>query len=132
MPHPTLPLGAVMPDTDALLLWAEEELRRRRALGASVGSRPMKAPPTPPVGASAPVVAMAVQLGSRALGEAPEAGAMGPLAGEPIGAVLPGVTAARVGLLPGLRTSDMLKYNGVRFARCGSVENGPRDGMLMQ
>lgn len=46
-------------------------------------------------------------------------GAMGPLADHPFTSVQPGVTDARVGLLPGLRTAEMLKFNGVRVCLRG-------------
>lgn len=120
--YTTLPLAPSMPNSDeALLLWVEGELRRRRVTDASAGSdlmtmamAPTAVEATAPAAAVAVAVSQAVQLGFRALSEAFESAAMGPLAGKPLGAVLPGVTSARVGLLPGLRTADMLKYNGVR------------------
>lgn len=107
-----------------LLLWADEELRRRQVLKESLASL-RAAPPSTAVAAPAPApavamaVSQAVQLhGSMGMQTGPEAGAMGPLASKPVGAVLPGVTSARVGLLPGLRTADMLKYSGVGGGCC--------------
>lgn len=105
----------------ALLLLADEELRRRRQVAKAVETMPAShAPVAPPaaVASTAPAVAMAVsralQRGRPAAAPEPKAVAVGRLAGDPLGPVLPGVTSARVGLLAGLRTQDMLKYNGVR------------------
>lgn len=114
-------LVPAMPNSDdAILLWVEEELRRHRMMQNSARSD-LKATVVAPtaVKATAPAaVAVAVSqavhvYGSMRMGAEPNSGAMGPLARKPLGPVLPGVTSARVGLLPGLRTEDMLKYNGV-------------------
>ena len=94
---PTMPGGGdaqAATDTLALLLQADQELRRRA----------MAVPST------APAVDATT---AAALSSAPGPMAVGPLAGKERVVVLPGVTTARVGLLPGLRTPAMLKFNGV-------------------
>lgn len=112
------PFGPIMPGGDmALLLKADEALRQHQGLASF-------APVARVVAAAATVPFVHPPAGHRHLAhmgglpceqEEPQpAGALGPLAEHPFTNVQPGVTAARVGLLPGLRTSEMLKFNGVR------------------
>jgi hypothetical protein len=130
LPMPTMPGGGgdarAVVSPMALLLQAEEELRRRAM--AAAAAAPTTTARAAPAAAALPASVAAVAphpqafhvgLGPLALPSAtpPDPPSSGPLAGDVPLTVLPGVTGARVGMLSGLRTPHMLKFNGVRASR---------------
>lgn len=89
----------------AILLQADQELRRRDLAAASA----------PAAAASSPEAAMGPPPGAAGLTTAsmPPPLSFGPLAGEPMTTILLGVTGARMGMLPEMRTPAILRFSGV-------------------